>query len=103
MKASLTASAEHDAKSQAWDDHPLQQRREAGRKEGKHRRRRGVGPASPDCDIEPLTEQGIGERGERRSYKLMVRKRSALVTTSTELMLMAALAIMGLSSKPSAG
>ena len=45
-----------------------QQRREAGLEEGKHRHRRGVGPASPDCDIEPLTEHGIGgakhDRGE---------------------------------------
>ena len=40
---------------------------------------------------------------DRRNYKLTVRNRSALVTTSTELMLMAALAIMGLSKRPSAG
>jgi hypothetical protein len=50
-------------------------------------------------DIEPNPKQA----GEWRNYKLMVRKRSALVTTSTELMLMAALAIIGLSSRPRAG
>ena len=43
------------------------------------------------------------QAGQLRNYKLMVRKRSALVTTSTELMLMAALAIIGLSKRPSAG
>jgi len=41
--------------------------------------------------------------GEVRNYRRTLRKRSALVTTSTELMLMAALAIIGLRSKPSAG
>ena len=37
------------------------------------------------------------------SHKRTVRRRKALVTTRTELMLMAALAIIGLSSKPIAG
>ena len=50
-------------------------------------------------------ERDARKRGNRlrRNYKVMVRKRSALVTTRTELMLIAALAIIGLSSKPSAG
>jgi hypothetical protein len=48
-------------------------------------------------------EHDPNQAGHRRNYKLMVRNRSALVTTRTELMLMAALAIIGLSSKPSAG
>jgi len=37
------------------------------------------------------------------NHKLIVRKRRALVTTRTELMAMAALAIIGLSSKPRTG
>ena len=48
-------------------------------------------------------ERDPKQAGDRRSYRLMVRKRSALVTTRTELMLIAALAIIGLSSRPSAG
>ena len=48
-------------------------------------------------------ERNPKQMGLWRNYKLMVRKRSALVTTRTELMLMAALAIIGLSKRPSAG
>ena len=51
----------------------------------------------------PDIEHDPNQAGHRRNYKLMVRNRSALVTTRTELMLMAALAIIGLRSKPSAG
>jgi hypothetical protein len=39
----------------------------------------------------------------RPAYKRTVRRRRALVMTSTELMLIAALAIIGLSCKPIAG
>jgi hypothetical protein len=43
------------------------------------------------------------QAGHCGNYKLMVRNRSALVMTRTELMLMAALAIIGLSRRPLKG
>jgi len=58
-----------------------------------------------DPDMFPVqpAEIGRGSAGTRRNYRMAVRKRSALPITQTELTLMAALAIIGFSSKPNAG
>src|SRR5262249_15992230 len=44
----------------ARNNQPLQQGRKASPEYRKNRHRRGIGPAPPDLDIEPLTENGIG-------------------------------------------
>jgi hypothetical protein len=54
----------------------------------------------------PVAEGLVGSAGEAplvRSYSLARRSRSALPMTETELRLMAALAIMGLSNRPATG
>ena len=76
--------------------------RRAGAPQGVKRQLRDLPKKVSDrrqADIERDAKQA----GKSRNYRRTVRKRSALVTTSTELMLIAALAIIGLSSRPSAG
>jgi len=52
-------SSANDGKNKAWDDQPLQQRREAGSQPRKDRHRRGIGPAASDLDIQPFAENGV--------------------------------------------
>ncbi len=78
--------------------------RRAGPPQGVKRQLRGL-PKKVANRGKTDIERDARKRKNRQpqNYTRMVRKRSALVTTRTELKLMAALAIIGLSSKPSAG